>query len=103
MNIKAHFPGFKLWSRAQGDIERVMEIWRECLDTYGGPYLFGQEVCVADAMYAPVVTRFITYDVKLDKACSAYCKHIMALPAVKDWVAEAKKEPDEIDELDAEF
>jgi glutathione S-transferase len=103
MNIKAHFPGFKLWSRVQGDIDRVLEIWRECLETHGGPYLFGQQVCVADAMYAPVVTRFITYDVKLDKACSAYCKHIMALPAVKDWVAEAKKEPDEIDELDAEF
>jgi glutathione S-transferase len=41
MNIKAHFPKFKVWSRAQGDIDRVLEIWKECLATYGGPYLFG--------------------------------------------------------------
>ncbi len=103
MNIKGHFPNFKVWSRAQGDIDRVIAIWRECLSTYGGPYLFGKTPCIADAMYAPVVTRFLTYDVVLDKACAAYCKRMMELPAMKEWVAEAKKEPDEIDELDAEF
>jgi len=103
MNIKARFPKFKVWSRAQADIDRIVAIWKECLATYGGPYLFGKQPCVADAMYAPVVTRFLTYDVALDKACAAYCKHIMALPAMQEWVAEAKKEPDDIDELDAEF
>lgn len=103
MNLKAHFPNFKIWSRAQADINRVVDIWRECLATYGGPYLFGKQPCVADAMYAPVVTRFLTYDVALDKGCSAYCKRIMELPAMKEWVAAAKKEPDDIDELDAEF
>lgn len=103
MNIKARFPNFKVWSRAQADIDRIVAIWKECLATYGGPYLFGKQPCVADAMYAPVVTRFLTYDVALDKACATYCKHIMALPAMQEWVAEAKKEPDDIDELDAEF
>jgi glutathione S-transferase len=103
MNIKGHFPNFKIWSRAQGDIDRVIAIWKECLGTYGGPYLFGKTPCIADAMYAPVVTRFLTYDVTLDKACTAYCKRIMELPAMKEWFAEAKKEPEEIDELDAEF
>ena len=103
MNIKAHFPGFKLWSRAQADVDRVLAIWKECLAVYGGPYLFGKLPSVADAMYAPVVTRFLTYDVAIDKASAAYCKRIMELPAMKEWVAEAKKEPDEIDELDAEF
>lgn len=103
MNIKARFPGFKVWSRAQGDIDRVVAIWRECLTAYGGPYLFGKKPCVADAMYAPVVTRFLTYDVPLDKVCSAYCKRVMDLPATQEWVAAARKEPDEIDELDAEF
>jgi len=103
MNIKAHFSNFKVWSRAQADIDRVLEIWKECLGSYGGPYLFGKQLSVADAMYAPVVTRFLTYDVALDKACTAYCKRIMELPAMKEWVAEAKKEPDDIDELDAEF
>jgi glutathione S-transferase len=58
---------------------------------------------MADAMYAPVVTRFLSYDVALDRVCAAYCKRVMALPAMKEWVAEAKQEPEEIDELDAEF
>ena len=103
MNIKAHFPGFKVWSRAQADIDRIVAIWNECLDTYGGPYLFGDRPCIADAMYAPVVTRFITYDVAIDLPCVAYCDTIMALPAMQAWVAAAEAEPDEIDELDAEF
>lgn len=103
MNIKAHHPGFKVWSRAQSDIDRVLTIWKECLATYGGPFLFGQRPGMADAMYAPVVTRFLTYDVALDKACAAYCERIMELPAMQQWVAAARQEPDEIDELDAEF
>ena len=103
MNIKAHFPGFKVWSRAQGDIDRVLEIWSECLSTYGGPYLFGKQPTVADAMYAPVVTRFLSYDVALSPVCAAYCQRIMRLPAMQEWVAAAQAEPEEIDELDAEF
>ena len=103
MNIKAYFPQFKVWSRAQADIDRVLAIWKECLQHYGGPYLFGKQPCVADAMYAPVVTRFLTYDVAIDKEAAAYCKRIMALPAMQEWITAAKAEPDEIDELDAEF
>lgn len=103
MNIKARFPGFKVWSRARADIERVMAIWTECLQSYGGPYLFGKKPCMADAMYAPVVTRFLTYDVAMDATCAAYCERIMALPAMADWVKAARAEPEEIDELDAEF
>ena len=103
MNIKARFKGFKVWSRAQSDIDRIVEIWTDCLSTYGGPYLFGAQPGMADAMYAPVVTRFITYDVALPPACVAYCQTIMGLPAMQEWVAGALAEPDEIDELDAEF
>ena len=102
MNLKAHFPNFKVWSRAKADIDRITEIWRDCLKTYGGPFLFGKR-SIADAMYAPVCTRFVTYDVKLDKECAAYCKSIMALPEVKEWIAAAKLEPEDIDELDVEF
>ncbi len=58
---------------------------------------------MADAMYAPVVTRFLSYDVALDSVCAAYCKRVMELPAMKEWVTAAKQEPEEIDELDAEF
>jgi glutathione S-transferase len=103
MNIKAHFPNFKVWSRAQADLDRVLAIWKECFAAYGGPYLFGKQPCMADAMYAPVVTRFLTYDLALDKASLAYCKRVMELPAMKEWFAAAKQEPEEIDELDAEF
>lgn len=103
MNIKARFPNFKIWSRAQTDIDRVVAIWRECLKAYGGPYLFGKQPTLADAMYAPVVTRFHTYDVHLDKECAAYCKRMLELPALKEWIEAAKLEPEEIDELDAEF
>ena len=103
MNIKAHFPKFKLWSRAQGDVQRIVTIWTECFECYGGPFLFGAKPCVADAMFAPVVTRFLTYDVPLDAACAAYCRQIVELAPMQEWMAAARAEPDEIDELDAEF
>jgi glutathione S-transferase len=102
MNLKAHHPGFKVWAGAQADIERVTAIWRECLGAYGGPYLFGK-LSMADAMYAPVCTRFLTYDVKLDPASAAYCRTIMQWPAMQQWVEEAKAEPAEMEELDVEF
>ena len=103
MNLRARFPKFTVWSRAWGDIQRVMEIWRECLQTYGGPYLFGAKPTLADAMYAPVVTRFMTYDVALDGGCAAYCRTIMAMPAMQEWLAAAKEEPEDIEELEMEF
>jgi glutathione S-transferase len=103
MNLKMHFPGFKAWAGARADIERVTTIWKECLDQYGGPYLFGAKPGAADAMYAPVCTRFLTYDVALDKASAKYCDTIMALPAMQEWIAGAKLEPDELEELDVEF
>lgn len=103
MNLKAHFPDFKIWSRAQADIDRILKIWRFCLEQYGGPYLFGKKITMADAMYAPVVTRFLTYDVAVDRACEDYCKHILALPQMQEWIAAAKLEPDDFDELDVEF
>ena len=87
----------------KADIDHIVSIWKQCLSTYGGPYLFGAAPCAADAMYAPVVTRFMTYDVKLDKTSADYCKRIMALPAMVEWIAAAALEPEEIDELDAEF
>jgi glutathione S-transferase len=102
MNLKARFPGFRIWSRAQADIDRIADIWRECLATCGGPFLFGK-ACMADAMYAPVVTRFLTYDVKLDETCAAYGERIMAMPEMAEWVSAARAEPAEIDELEVEF
>ncbi len=103
MNLRARFPKFKVWSRAQADIDRITTIWRDCLQTYGGPFLFGARRTVADAMYAPVCTRFVTYDVKLDPVCQAYCTLMLSQPEMKAWHADALKEPADIDELDVEF
>jgi len=103
MNLKAHHPGFKVWTGAQADIDRIVGIWRACLARSKGPFLFGKAPCMADAMFAPVVTRFLTYDVKLDSDCAAYCSAIMALPAMQEWLEGAKAEPDEVVELDVEF
>ena len=103
MNLKARHPGFKIWAGAQPDIDRIVEIWNECLAAYGGPWLFGKHRTMADAMFAPVVTRFLTYDVKLNKPCILYCQTIMAMPEMKEWVAAAKAEPDDIEELDMDF
>ncbi len=103
MNLKAYHPGFKLWAGAQADIDRIVFIWRECLDTHGGMFLFGDKPGMADAMFAPVVTRFLTYDVKLDSDCASYCQAVMALPQMQEWIEGAKAEPDEVVELDVEF
>jgi glutathione S-transferase len=103
MNLKACFPGFKVWNRAVADIERVTMIWRDCLGRYGGPYLFGPERGMADAMYAPVATRFVTYEIKLDPVSAGYRDLIMAMPEMAQWIEAAKLEPEEIEELEAEF
>ena len=103
MNIKAHYPGFKVWAGARADIDRIVAIWRECLTGSGGPFLFGSKPCTADAMFAPVVTRFTTYDVSLEPDCAAYCTSILATPVMQDWITAAKAEPDELEELDVEF
>lgn len=103
LNIKARFPNFKTWSRADADVKRIVEIWTDCLTQYGGPFLFGKKPCMADAMYAPVVSRFRTYDIPLTKLCVNYCTTIWTLPAMQEWVVAAQVEPDDFDELDAEF
>jgi glutathione S-transferase len=102
MNLKGRHPGFKVWPGAQADIDRIIAIWNECLTSYGGPFLFGERT-IADAMYAPVATRFRTYDVKLDAACATYVERILSLPEMIEWTAAAYAEPDEVEELDAEF
>ena len=102
MNLKAKHPGFKVWAGAQSDVDRVTAIWRERLAVSAGPFLFG-ELTAADAMYAPVATRFATYDVTLDPLCAGYRDRILALPYMREWTELALTEPDEVEELDVEF
>ncbi|MFM0209101.1 glutathione S-transferase family protein [Paraburkholderia sediminicola] len=91
MNIRASFPGKNATPGALADIARIDSIWSTCLDTYGGPFLFG-EFSIADAMYAPVVMRFNTWQPALSEAAAAYARRITALPAVKAWIDDALHE-----------
>jgi glutathione S-transferase len=78
---------------ALDDARRVQAIWREQLAASGGPFLFGTRFTIADAMFAPVTTRFVTYGVDMDAPCRAYVDAIAKLPAMKQWVADAAAEP----------
>lgn len=73
---------------ALADAGRVMALWREQLATSGGPFLFG-ELSIADAMFAPVTTRFVAYGVELDAVCRGYVDAIAATPGYRRWLAEA--------------
>jgi glutathione S-transferase len=103
VNLKSTKPEFVVWSAAQADIDRILKIWHECFARYKGPFLFGKKPTMADAMYAPVCTRFRTYCVKLDPEAEAYCERILTLPTMVEWIEAAKLEPEEMPELDAEF
>jgi glutathione S-transferase len=102
MNLKARHEQFKIFSGARPDVERIRAIWTECLEAHGGPFLFGTP-SMADAMYAPVCSRFRTYAVDLDPQLSAYCDTIMAWPLLEPWIAGALAEEEEIIELEVEF
>lgn len=103
MNLRARHESFRIFAGAKPDIERVQSIWRDCLQRYGGPWLFGARPTVADAMFAPVATRFVTYAVPLDPACRDYVKTITGWPLIRQWMKAAASEPEEVEELDAEF
>ena len=103
MNLKAFHPGFRVFNGARADIERIVTIFDDCLDRYEGPFLFGRRPSLADAMYAPVCTRFRTYDVTLPPRATAYRDAILHWPPMIEWAEAAAQEPEEIEELDMEF
>ncbi len=103
MNLKARHQKFKIFSGARPDVERIKAIWTQCLERSGGPWLFGDKPTVADAMYAPVCTRFRTYAVDLEPSLQAYCETVFGWPLMQEWTEGAKAEPDEIVELEVEF
>jgi glutathione S-transferase len=92
MDILSHKPGKGHTPEALADARRVQAIWREALDASGGPFLFGT-FTIADAMFAPVTTRFTTYGVDLDEPSRRYVDAVAQLPAYTSWYADAKLEP----------
>jgi glutathione S-transferase len=98
MNIRASFPGKGMTPAVRADIERITGLWRDTRKRFAGAaakddgFLFGA-FSAADAMYAPVVTRLRTYGVKVDSDSEAYCKTVLADPAMQEWIAAARNEP----------
>jgi glutathione S-transferase len=93
MNIRSRHPGKGLTPESQRDIQRILQIWTGCRERYGagGALLFGR-FTIADAYYAPVVTRFQTYAVSQPPAAQAYCDALLSLRAVREWMDAARRE-----------
>lgn len=92
MNCMRHYPGWALAPEAQGDVERIEQLWETGLARFGGPWLAGKDWGAVDILFAPVVSRLTTYDVKLSPAADAYRKRAMEHPLVAQWVKEAAAE-----------
>jgi len=98
MNCRGHFPGCGQSDAVRAEIERIVSIWRECRERYAenGPFLFGA-FSNADAFYAPVATRFLTYEVALPPVCRTYVDAVIALPAMQEWYAAAIVESERLE------
>ena len=94
MNLRSSFPNRGVTPEAQADIDRIAALWRDCRRRFGadGEFLFGR-FTIADAMYAPVVSRFRTYAVELEPETQRYGEAVWALPALQEWAAAARAEP----------
>jgi glutathione S-transferase len=101
MNCRKRLPGKGRAPGVQDDIDRVCAIWRECRTKFGagGPFLFGA-FSVADAMFAPVVLRFDTYAVPLDTLNRDYADAVLALPAVRTWINDARAETEVLEKFE---
>jgi glutathione S-transferase len=103
MNMRRPPKKRDLPAEVQANVARIDAMWADCRASYGreGPFLFGR-FCAADAMYAPVVSRFATYAVDVGAASRAYMAAVTALPAYAEWAAAGAAEPwvlpeDEVD------
>lgn len=97
MHLDRSHPGRGRTQEALADIDRIERLWAETRARFGtgGPYLFGTVFTAADAMYAPVVTRFLTYEPEISPPTRAYCAAVRAHPLVSAWYDAAAGEPEE--------
>jgi glutathione S-transferase len=101
MNIEASLPetGALVWRdqpAVRADVARLVSMWQQCLDDHGGPLLFG-DFSVADAFFAPVCSRLLTYALPLPADIAAYVQRVCALPGVRAWIDGALAEQDFLD------
>lgn len=92
MNMRRPSAKLDIADAVKRDVDRIVAIWSECLETSGGPFLFG-DFTIADAMYAPVVSRFATYQLANDPVVQRYHEALTGTDAWKAWLTDAVKEP----------
>lgn len=98
MNVRNRFPGQGRGADVDADLRRIAGIFESAL----APFLFGQ-FCAADAMFAPVVLRFRTYEPPLSRRSQAYVEAMLALPAMREWIAAAEREGEALPKYDAMY
>lgn len=101
MNLRGHYPGRGRTPECLKEIEQVLALWGDCRARFGGggEFLFGH-FTIADAMYAPVVLRFQSYQVPLEGVARAYAEAVLALPTLREWVADGRREQEHIEKFD---
>ena len=103
MNVRKSYPPRELSGEVRVEIDRIMQLWAQARARFGGTgdFLFGQW-CAVDIMYAPVVTRFITYGVPVPPFAALYMKAVLSQPHVMDWIDKAQDEPWVIEQYETE-
>jgi glutathione S-transferase len=102
MNMRRPVKARVLSEAAKADVARIEEMWAQCRARSGGPFLFGK-FGAADAMYAPVVSRFHTYGIDVSRETRGYMEVVMALPAFAEWRAASIAEPWIVPEDEADW
>jgi glutathione S-transferase len=94
MNVRKSFPPVELSQPVREEVDRILQMWAQARARFGGTgdFLFG-DWCAADIMYAPVVTRFITYGVPMPNFAGIYMKAVLSQPHVAEWIDKAQDEP----------
>ena len=94
MNVRKSFPPVALSDPVREEVDRILQMWAQARARFGGTgdFLFG-DWCAADIMYAPVVTRFITYGVPMPNFAGIYMKAVLSQPHVAEWIDKAQDEP----------
>jgi glutathione S-transferase len=102
MNVRKSYPPRELSEEVRVEIDRILQLWAQARARFGGTgnFLFGQW-CAVDIMYAPVVTRFITYGVPVPPFAALYMKAVLSHPDVNDWIDKAQDEPWVIESLES--
>jgi len=103
MNVRKSYPAKPLGDDVRADVDRVLQLWAQARARFGGTgdFLFG-DWCAADMMYAPVVTRFLTYGVRVPNFAGAYMKAVLSHPHVAEWIETAQDEPWVIDQYESD-